>query len=80
MSDYLPIDCGLHSQYELLAMHQQKVILYYFDEQGVSRQLKGRVKDVLTRDEAEYLSLRLHGGGDRLIRLDRIQRFAKELG
>ncbi|WP_456407327.1 Rho-binding antiterminator [Thiolapillus sp.] len=69
---YIPIDCGLHSEYELLAMHRRRVILR-FDAGKEMRELEGKVVDVLTRNQAEYLRLLLEEGGTLDIRLDKIR-------
>lgn len=64
--DYRPIDCGLHSELELLAMRRQPVTLILRDGEAA-----GRVVDLVVRDGAEYLVLESAGGRSE-IRLDRI--------
>ncbi|WP_456372636.1 transcriptional antiterminator, Rof [Thiolapillus sp.] len=71
--DYSPIPCGLHSEYELLAMRRARVVLVHVDERGQEQQLQGRVEDVFTRQGAEYLRLALAGGEIVDLRLDRIR-------
>ena len=71
--DYQPISCGLHSEYERLAMSREEVSLSHVDEQGCESRLRGRVEDVFTRQGAEYLRLRLADGEIRDLRLDRIR-------
>ena len=71
--DYQPISCGLHSEYELLAMRRARVSLVHRDDQGVEHCLQGRVEDVFTRQGAEYLRLKLEDGETRDLRLDRIR-------
>lgn len=78
MSRYRPIDCGLHSEYELLAMHRKTVELCCVDAAGEVRWLAGEVQDVFTRNAAEYLRL---GQGDEEhvdIRLDRISQILEK--
>jgi transcriptional antiterminator Rof (Rho-off) len=73
MDDYRPISCGLHSEYELLAMRRAEVSLIHRDDQGCEHRLRGRVEDVFTRQGAEYLRLRQEDGAVRDLRLDRIR-------
>ncbi len=70
-SDYKPIDCGLHSRYELLAMRRARVVLHYRDEAEKDHRVRGRVVDVFTRRGAEYLRLK-EGRGSLEVRLDHI--------
>ncbi len=73
MDDYQPVSCGLHSEYERLAMRRADVSLVHVDDQGGEQQLRGRIEDVFTRQGAEYLRLRLADGEIRDLRLDRIR-------
>ena len=74
--EYRPVDCGLHSEYELLAMHGSEIRLSYVSEQGEMLQEEGRVVDVLTRDKAEYLVLSHQARTPLEVRLDRISGFS----
>ena len=68
---YRPIDCGLHSRYELLAMRRVQLSIIFFDENGARHSAKGRIMDLYTTQDGEYLQLATRGG--RLeVRLDRI--------
>ena len=69
MTRYQPIDCGLHSEYELLAMRRRWVTLGFSGEQMI----EGRVVDVFTLKGAEYLRLQLTDGENLDIRLDHIR-------
>lgn len=72
MSDYRPIDCALHSDYERLAMAQVKVQVRWRDHEGRSYKTTGTVSDVVTRRGEEFLLVRAEA--DLLeIRLDRIE-------
>lgn len=75
MSDdiYIPIDCGLHSNYELLAMHRREVDVCWDSASGMEEKT-GRVVDVFTRNKAEYLRLLLAEGDIVDIRLDHIRK------
>jgi transcriptional antiterminator Rof (Rho-off) len=72
MTDYVPIACGLHSEYELLAMHRRQVQLSFSDEKEATQCLQGKVVDVQTRNGAEYLCILLKNGIQKSVRLDRI--------
>jgi len=80
MSAYQPVPCGVHSEYELLAMHQARVRLTYVGDDAVSRTVGGRVLDVMTRDQAEYLLLAVAGEKRLSIRLDKIRSYQNEDG
>jgi|AMFO01.1.fsa_nt_gi Transcriptional antiterminator len=75
MSDasYRPVSCGLHSEYELLAMRRAPVTVHYRDEAGAEHRFRGRVVDLLTRDGAEFMRLESERGTLE-VRLDRIER------
>jgi len=75
--NYEPIDCGLHSEYELLAMHRSRIKLAYHTVSGKSLQAEGRVIDVQTRDRAEYMVLDTAGQSPLAVRLDRIHSFVE---
>ncbi len=73
MSEYQPISCGLHSEYELFAMHRQKISLVFVNERGEKQHMKGQVLDVQTKNGAEYLCVKGEASEQQRIRLDRIQ-------
>jgi Rho-binding antiterminator len=69
MSDYQPIDCGLHDRLEELSTLRQPARIEFRDEQGELREARGTIDDVFTNDGAEFI--RTDGGEE--IRLDRIE-------
>ena len=71
-TDYLPIDCDQHSDLELLAMRHTQVVAKTKLADGGLQQLRGQVRDVLTRDGAEYLILSDQAGEPFSIRLDHL--------
>ena len=79
-TDYRAIACDQHSVLELMAMHRHPVEVEAVDETGAPIDLRGVVVDVLTRDRAEYLSLRITGGEPVEIRLDRLRRIREPEG
>jgi len=70
MSDYVPISCAQHSEYELMAMHQQGVELLLFDS---TESMFGHVHDIVTRSGVEYMALLLEDGQTSEVRLDLIK-------
>ena len=77
MSVYKPVSCGLHSEYELLAMHRSRVRLSSLSGAKSMQTVEGKVMDVVTRDKAEYLVLEIDGGETVSIRLDKIRHLEK---
>ena len=72
---YQPVACGLHSEYELLAMHGSKILLHASDGQGTALQLQCRVKDLVTMHGAEYLVVSDDENTIHRFRLDKIQSY-----
>lgn len=70
MTDYHPIDCGLHSQYELWIMHRTRILLHW-DQDGKEYEGLALPVDIRTLPDGEYLFLEEQDGQIR-IRLDRI--------
>lgn len=71
-NDYRPIGCDQHSVLELLAMRQARVVAHVMPSAGNATTLSGQVIDVVTRDGAEFLVLRVPVGEEHAIRLDRL--------
>ena len=72
-TDYVPVSCDLHSEFELLAMRRAPIRLDARLAEGEVRGLECRVLDVQTRDGAEYLELEDRGGRRLCCRLDRVR-------
>lgn len=79
-SDYHPIACDLHSEYELLAMRRAWVWLDAQLPSGPVAQLRCRVLDVQVRDRAEFLELETVAGDRLSCRLDRVSGMRLEDG
>ena len=77
MSVYKPVSCGLHSEYELLAMHRSRVRLGCTSDDKAPQTLTGKVVDMVTREKAEYLVLEIDGAETISVRLDKIQHLEK---
>ena len=71
-TDYRPIDCDQHSVLELLAMRRTQVVAEASLPDGGVQRLQAQVRDVLTRDGAEYLVLCDQAGKSISVRLDHL--------
>jgi Rho-binding antiterminator len=72
--NYKPIDCGLHSEYELAIMHGRTLKLKWLDENGNVLTEKLKPLDIETRDQQEFLIASNTNDILYKIRLDRIIR------
>lgn len=76
---YQPIECGLHSEYELAIMHGQTLNLRWQDADGVEKSQAVKPLDLNVRKGEEFLLVRLLNGSsddaELSIRLDRILGF-----
>ena len=72
---YRPVACGLHSEYELLAMHGSKILLHASNDQGTALHLQCRVRDLSTMHGAEYLIVSDDENKLHEFRLDKIHSF-----
>jgi len=72
MTDYIPVDCGLHSEYELAILRQQSLRLTWRDPQGTVHLGVYRPLDLRTRHGEEFLVVTDAQGVESLIRLDYI--------
>lgn len=73
MTEYRPIDCALHSEYELAVMRGERVTLRWRDDDGRVRQARVRPVDLLTRRGEEFLRVRDHEDRTLDIRLDHVR-------
>jgi Rho-binding antiterminator len=74
MTDYVPIDCGLHSEYELAIMHRNKLQLTWRDDRGTVHLEVLTPIDLRTRHGEEFMRVRDREGVEQEIRLDYILR------
>ena len=72
MTDYTPVNCGLHSEYELAVMHQERLRLTWRDIDGQLRTETDLPKDLLSRHHEEFLVVSREGCKGEKIRLDHI--------
>jgi len=72
MTAYVPVGCGLHSQYELWCMHRRWLRLNWRGPDGVAVTGVRRALDLFTREGAEWLVVEGGDGVRQEVRLDRI--------
>jgi Rho-binding antiterminator len=72
MTDYTPIDCGLHSQYELAIMQRQRLQLSWTTDSHPVTACTVLPVDIFTRAGQEFLQVRDEKDREHTIRLDRI--------
>ena len=71
MTDYEPVDCGLHSKYELLVMQAVQIQIIFRDTDLAMHTDTGVATDLFSKNGEEFLSFSgTHS--NKLIRLDRI--------
>ena len=75
MTDYTPVDCGLHSKYELAIMHRQTLRLTWRDNGGELHTQTVQPTDLCTRNHEEFLAVTGEYGAEQEIRLDKITYF-----
>lgn len=74
MTDYTPVDCGLHSSYELAIMQHRQVRLVWLDNTSLLAETV-LPTDLVTRNGEEFMRITRAGGDSLDIRLDHIRRF-----
>ncbi len=72
MTDYVPIDCGLHSEYELAIMRRQKLRIRWHDTHGMTHFETLLPRDLQTRSGEEFLIAETPEKATLEIRLDHI--------
>jgi Rho-binding antiterminator len=72
---YEPIECGLHSEYELAIMHQIKVMLSWQETGKTTQTEEVKPINMIVRDKQEFIKVRTNNNKDIEIRLDNIVAF-----
>jgi Rho-binding antiterminator len=72
MTDYRPVDCALHSEYELAILQRRRIRLDWLDGTAERRRERVLPIDLITHRGEEFLVVRLDNGCSTEIRLDRI--------
>jgi transcriptional antiterminator Rof (Rho-off) len=75
MTDYKPVDCALHSVYELAVMKKQMASLRWSDSNNTSHSEILLPLDVITENREEFLIVENSDHEQLKIRLDRIESF-----
>lgn len=75
-TDYIPIDCGLYSEYELAIMHRNRLRLSWRDPENNVHIGIVTPTDLRTRNGAEFMIVTGQDGENFAIRLDRITHFS----
>ena len=72
MTDYTPIDCDLHSEYELRILQQRPLCVRWRDPDGQHHIETLQPLDLVTRNREEFLVAENRQGQQLEIRLDYI--------
>ena len=72
-TDYVPISCALHSEYELAILRRQRLRLVWNDSSVIRDQVVQPL-DLKTTNNEEFLICRTTDDTTQNIRLDRVQR------
>jgi Rho-binding antiterminator len=73
MTDYVPIDCAVHSGYELAIMHRRRLRLTWLGDGGITHIMTVIPTDLRTMNHEEFMDATDVQGNRHSIRLDRIQ-------
>ena len=72
---YVPVSCDLHSEFELLIMHDSTLQLNWQDETGNQFNSTVKPKDLQTKNGEEFLVVMDKNNQQLAIRLDRISSY-----
>jgi len=72
---YIPIDCGLHSQYELAIIQCSCHQILWKDKHNVRHCANGYANALFIKDKQEFLTVRFVDDTTHTIRLDKILGF-----
>ncbi len=65
---YKIIQCDVYDELTLLAVRKKQCTIHYYDEAGTAQECQSVIKDIYTKNKAEYLLLEI----GLTIRLDRL--------
>jgi transcriptional antiterminator Rof (Rho-off) len=71
-TDYQPIACALHDEYEIAIMQNRPITISWTNDSGQQTKANVSVKDLIVRDKEEFLLVETPGDGLMEIRLDKI--------
>jgi len=72
INSYEPIECGLHSEYELAIMKQIKSVLIWKDTNNSSQSATVLPTDLIVKNKEEFLTVKTNTNEELVIRLDKI--------
>jgi Rho-binding antiterminator len=72
MTDYTPIDCGRHSEFEVAVLRRERLRIFWQAENGQAHIEVLTPIDLLTLAHEEFLVVRDQQQATRQLRLDRI--------
>lgn len=72
MTDYKPIDCGLHDQLELFVMRKKPITINWHEPGHERKVIELLPEDIFTKNHEEFLVARNTQGTTQTIRLDYI--------
>ena len=75
IDNYIPIDCGLHSEYELAIMHKTKINLSWIDSDNLKHTESVMPIDLVIKTKQEFLKIQTQDNKINEIRLDKIIEF-----
>ena len=75
MTDYRPVDCAVHSEYELAIMQRRRLHITWSGNDATTCSEVVMPTDLYTRQGEEYLIVTCSDGQVGHIRLDRIIRY-----
>jgi len=76
--DYIPIECSLHSEYELAIMHKTKLMLTWKNDDHQEQSESILPVDLIVSNKQEYLKIVTADHQTHKIRLDKIITFKPE--
>ena len=74
MTDYTPIDCGLYSEYELAILREKRLRVFWREPRGMEHMEVLVPRDLLARNQEEFLVAEDLNGHALKVRLDYIIR------
>ena len=74
MTDYQPVDCGLHSEYEVAILRRRRLRLTWSEPGGRTGTAIVDPVDLITQNHEEYLCAETRDGKAVRLRLDRIKK------
>lgn len=72
MTDYTPVDCGLHSEYELAIVQEKELRVSWRSPDGLSHVEILRPLDLVTSQHEEFMIAETRDGQQLRLRLDYI--------